>query len=33
LLIKRNLIPMSVAALVAGITGLIIISVMGNGLF
>jgi lactate permease len=33
LLIKRNLIPLSVAALIAGITGLIIISVMGNSLF
>jgi lactate permease len=33
LLIKRNLIPMSVAALIAGITGLIIILVIGNGLF
>jgi len=33
LLIKRNLIPMSVACLIAGITGLIIVMVMGPGLF
>lgn len=33
LLIKRNLIPMSIACLIAGITGLILVMVMGPGLF
>jgi lactate permease len=33
LLIKRNLIPMSVAAIIAGLTGLILVMVMGQGLF
>jgi lactate permease len=33
LLIKRNLIPLSIAALFAGALGLVIISVMGSGLF
>jgi len=33
LLIKRNLIPMSIACLIAGLTGLILVMVMGPGLF
>ena len=33
LLVKRNLIPMSVACLIAGITGLILVIVMRTGLF
>ena len=33
LLIKRNLIPMSIAALMAGGLGLILIKILGNGVF
>lgn len=33
LIIKRNLIPMTFAALISGVTGLILISIIGNGIF